>query len=196
MLDMLKYIDKQSSDKNYFFGTEYFERIWEGLIDRAFGIKDKSKYFPKIHWRLDYGADKEKCSLVPDSIMIYRDKFYVLDAKYYRYGQTGSADDLPNSADINKQITYGEYIARNYLQNSTARLFNAFLLPYDMNTNRFKAESVFCHFGETVGDWKENVNNYERIQGILVDTRFLTYNYLTISESHKNKLAETIERVS
>ena len=44
MLDMLKYMDKQSSDKNYFFGTEYFERVWEGLIDKAFGIKDKSKY--------------------------------------------------------------------------------------------------------------------------------------------------------
>ena len=45
MLDMLKYMDKQSSDKNYFFGTEYFERVWEGLIDKAFGIKDKSKYY-------------------------------------------------------------------------------------------------------------------------------------------------------
>ncbi len=195
MLDMLKYMDKQSADKNYFFGTEYFERVWEGMIDKAFGIKDKSKYFPKTRWRLDYGTDKEKSSLVPDSIMIHKDKFYVLDAKYYRYGQTGNADDLPNSADINKQITYGEYIARNYLQNSTARLFNAFLLPYDMNDNKFKSESVFCRFGEAVGDWKENVNNYERIQGILVDTRFLTYNYLTISEKHKNKLAETIERV-
>ena len=65
-----------------------------------------------------------------------------------------------------------------------------------MNANPFKAESVFCRFGEAVGDWKENINNYERIQGILVDTRFLTYNYLTIAENHKNKLAETVERVS
>jgi len=60
MLNMLKYMDVQSFEKDYLFGTDYFERIWEGLIDKAFGIKDKSKYFPKTRWLLDYGTDKEK----------------------------------------------------------------------------------------------------------------------------------------
>ncbi len=104
--------------------------------------------------------------------MIYKNKIYILDAKYYRYGQTGSADDLLGSADINKQITYGEYIARNS-QIPNERLFNAFLLPYNMASNKFGLETVFGNFGEAVGDWKDNTKNYERVQGIVVDTRFL-----------------------
>lgn len=193
MLNMLKYLDEQNSEKNYLFGTDYFERVWEGMIDRAFGIIDKRKFFPKTRWLLDYDNDKEKFPLLPDSIMIYKNKFYVLDAKYYRYGVSGNSDHLPNSTDINKQITYGEYIAKNF-QIPNDELFNAFVLPYDMNSNSFEISSEFNKIGEAIGDWKENANNYERIQGIVVDTRFLLYNYLTISDRHKQQFAKIIEQ--
>ena len=73
MLNMLKYMDEQNLKKNYFYGTDYFERVWEGVIDKAFGIEDKSNYFPKTRWLLDYGTDKEKNSLISDTIMIYRE---------------------------------------------------------------------------------------------------------------------------
>ena len=106
--------------------------------------------------------------------MIYKGKLYILDAKYYRYGQTGNADDLPGSSDINKQITYGEYIAK-YSQIPNERLFNTFLLPYNMTDSNLPFATVFGNFGETVGDCKDNTKNYERVQGIVVDTRFLMY---------------------
>jgi len=189
---MLKYMDEQNSEKNYLFGTDYFERVWEGMIDKAFGIEDKSKYFPKTHWIIRGGTGKEKNPLFPDSIMLYKGKHYVLDAKYYKYGQTGRVGDLPGSTDINKQITYGEYIAQN-LKIPNEQLFNAFLLPYNMTDNKFNFDSAFENFGEAVSDWKNNMQNYERIQGILVDTRFLMYNYLTVSEKHINELANCIE---
>ena len=192
MINILKYTDAENSDRNYLFGTNYFERVWEGIIDRAFGVENKSKYFPKTRWLLE--LSEEKKSLFPDSIMIYRDKFYVLDAKYYKYGQTGKFYDLPGSADINKQITYGEYIAHT-LKISNERLFNAFILPYDMKNNKFGMKFLFVNFGEAVGDWKENVHYYERVQGIVIDTRFLMYNYLTISKTYKNELATCIEQV-
>ena len=51
--------------------------------------------------------------LKPDSVMITNDHIYILDAKYYKYGQTKNPKDLPKSASINKQITYGEYVAEN-----------------------------------------------------------------------------------
>lgn len=71
MIDMLKYIDEQTSDKQFYFGTDDFDRVWEKLIDRAFGEKDKDKYFPRSRWLLDFGKYKEKRPLMPDTIMIY-----------------------------------------------------------------------------------------------------------------------------
>lgn len=50
----------QSSDKQYFFGTDFFENVWERMIDKAFGVEDKEQYFPRTCWLLDYGRDKEK----------------------------------------------------------------------------------------------------------------------------------------
>lgn len=85
MKAMLEYIDEKSSDTQYFFGTDHFENVWERMIDKAFGVEDKSQYFPKTRWLLDYGKDKEKRPLYPDSIMIYNNKYYVLDAKCYGY---------------------------------------------------------------------------------------------------------------
>ena len=116
MKDMLQYMDEKTSDKQFYFGTDDFDHVWEKLIDRAFGEKDKDKYFPRSRWLLDYGKYKEKRPLMPDTIMIYNDKYYILDAKCYRYGWTRTPDHLPNGSSINKQITYGEYFSRSARQ--------------------------------------------------------------------------------
>lgn len=194
MRDMLLYIDKRSSDKQYFFGTDFFENVWERMIDKAFGVEDKEQYFPRTRWLLDYGRDKEKRPLQPDTIMIYGDRYYVLDAKLYRYGWDPKPEYLPNSTDINKQITYGEYVeqTRN-LPNE--KLYNAFIMPYNKKNNKFMLDSNIGNIGEAVGDWKTNVKNYERIQGIVVDTRYLMYNYIGTSDQQKKELAECIEKV-
>lgn len=194
MKNMLEYMDEKSSEKQYFFGTDYFDRVWERMIDKAFGVEDKAQYFPRTRWLLDHGADKVKNPLYPDSIMIFRDKYYVLDAKCYRYGWTGNAEHLPNSADINKQITYGEYIARTRgVPND--KLFNAFIMPYNMADNLFKLTSTIGNIGEAIGDWKTSMKNYERIQGIVIDTRFLMFNYIGMPERKKEELAGSIEKV-
>ena len=194
MRDMLVYIDERSSDKQYFFGTDFFENVWERMIDKAFGVEDKEQYFPRTRWLLDYGRDKEKRPLQPDTIMIYGDKYYVLDAKLYRYGWDPKPDHLPNSADINKQITYGEYIEQTKsLPNE--KLYNAFIMPYNKENNLFMLNGNVGNIGEAVSDWKSNVKNYERIQGIVVDTRYLMYNYIGTSEQQKKEMAECIEKV-
>ena len=83
MRDMLLYEDEKNDDKQYFFGTDFFERVWERMVDKAFGIEDKEQYFPRTRWLLDYGRNKKKPALQPDSIMIYGGKTYVLDSKLY-----------------------------------------------------------------------------------------------------------------
>ena len=194
MRDMLIYIDERCSDKQYFFGTDLFENVWERMIDKAFGVEDKEQYFPRTRWLLDYGRDKEKRPLQPDTIMIYGDKYYVLDAKLYRYGWTAIPEHLPNSSDINKQITYGEYVERTKnLPNE--KLYNAFIMPYNKNDNHFMLTGNIGNVGEAVSDWKPNAKYYERIQGIVVDTRYLMYNYIGTSEQQKKEMAECIEKV-
>lgn len=147
MNDMLEYMDEKTSDKQFYFGTDDFDHVWEKLIDRAFGEKDKDKYFPRSRWLLDYGKYKEKRPLMPDTIMIYNDKYYVLDAKCYKYGLTGIPDHLPNGSSINKQITYGEYLEK-YKNVDAKYLFNAFIMPYNMAKNYFNLTSFVGNIGE------------------------------------------------
>lgn len=194
MKDMLEYMDEKTSDKQFYFGTDDFDHVWEKLIDRAFGERDKEKYFPRSRWLLDYGKYKEKHPLMPDTIMIYNDKYYILDAKCYKYGRTGIPDHLPNGSSINKQITYGEYLEK-YKGVKTDSLFNAFIMPYNMEENYFKLNSLVGNIGEAIGDWRYNKKPYERIQGIVMDTRYLMYHYSGKPLKEKVALAECIEAV-
>ena len=205
MIAMLQYMDERSSDKSLSFGTYFFERIWEKMIDRAFGISDKKQYFPRTKWLLDYGTQKTQVPLQPDSIMIYNGKVYILDAKLYRYGCSGKPEHLPSGPDINKQITYGEYI-ETHKKISSEKLYNAFIMPFNFSCHPFMSigadGQLFSHIindigniGEAVGDWKPNLKYYERIQGIVIDTRFLLHNYMCMPEQQKNLLAKEIEKV-
>ena len=129
--------------------------------------------------------------------MIYNGKVYVLDAKLYRYGYSGNPDHLPNGPDINKQITYGEYIERAKGVPSE-NLYNAFIMPFNREDNTFfemgadgnpipRVTDNIGNIGEAVGD--------ARVQGIVVDTRFLMYNYIGMPDQQKRQLAEAIEKV-
>lgn len=137
MLAIMEYKGDPSSGQNYRYGTYRFEYVWEKMIDRAFGIPDKAEYFPRTWWSLKDGIHPNAC-LEPDTIMILEEKVFVLDAKYYKYGITGDPRDLPESASINKQITYGEYVAMLSRQKDFPKkhgkdveVYNAFLMPYD-----------------------------------------------------------------
>lgn len=192
MIDMVEYLDENDNDKQFYFGTDVFEYVWEKLIDRVFGIPNKQDYFPKTLWTLNYGNDRTKHPLEPDSIMIIGDKYYVLDAKYYRYGDTGIFNHLPNSSSVNKQITYGEYI-HNEKKVANEKLFNAFIMPFNKDDNLFRISTPFGNIGEAVGEWKNNNKNYERIQGIVVDVRYLMHNYIGRPQKSLIALAESIE---
>lgn len=194
MKDMLQFLDENTSDKQVYFGTDEFEHVWEKMIDSAFGEKDKEQYFPRSRWLLDYGLYKEKRPLMPDTVMIYNGKYYILDAKYYRYGCTGSPEHLPNASSINKQITYGEYLEK-YKHVDSNSIYNAFIMPYNMEDNVFGLTGTVGNIGEAVGDWRSNKKYYERIQGILFDIRYLMHHYTGNLSKEKLELTECIEKV-
>ena len=197
MIDVISYMDEEDDENQFYFGTNSFEHVWEKLIDYTFGINDKDRFFPKAEWKLQKGKTKSTFPLQPDTIMIYNGNVYVIDAKYYKYGETNDPSDLPNSASINKQITYGEYIKENYKNLRDDEfddcIYNAFLMPYNMKDNLFDFDEPFVNIGVAVSKWKENDFKFESIQGILVDIRYLMHCYNKRTKSNIIKLAEVIE---
>lgn len=190
MIDILEYESNHIDEYNYKYGTERFEYIWENMIDKVYGIKNKKKYFPKTYWNIK-GNIYNNSVLEPDTIMIYDNNVYVLDAKYYKYGISGNKKDLPNSSSINKQITYGEYIAKNIdmlkKYENSFKVYNAFLMPYESKEIN---EEKYKWIGEAYSEWKNNSKEYERIQGILIDVKYLMslnnkYNLVEISKISK-----------
>lgn len=64
-----------------------------------------------------------------------------------------------------------------------------------MNDNFFKLDTFVGNIGEAVGDWRFNQKYYERIQGIVMDTRYLMYHYSGKPAKGKVMLAKCIEAV-
>lgn len=200
MIAMIEFRDNQAIDKQFYFGTDKFETVWERLIDKVFGVPNKDDYFPHGLWTERYGKNKGKpaSALEPDTIMIYGGKYYVLDAKYYRSGilpQYGPGL-LPQSSDINKQITYGQFV-KNQRTPDGAQVFNAFIMPYNRADNQFKINGLFGNVAEAVGDWVDHPDSpeiYERVQGIVFDTRYLLKNYDGNHDADKEELIREIEK--
>lgn len=184
MLAVIDFLGDDGPAGDYRYGTYRFEYVWESMIDRVYGIKDKEDYFPKTRWMID-GRTHDNASLEPDTIMLVngeKSKVYVLDAKYYKYGWSGNPGHLPESTSINKQITYGEYIAETEkFRNENGEgptVYNAFLMPFDSSDNRFGTEDELYYAGSAVSDWKttDGTKAYEQVLGILLDIKTIMKN--------------------
>ncbi len=176
-LNLLKIVEAEPDDgvkgELVKFGTHNFEYVWEHMIDAVYGIADKETYYPHTRWQL-MGAEKayQSSALEPDTIMLYKNNIYVLDAKYYKFGYTKHAGDLPSSSSINKQITYAEYIDRQkHLRRNSDSIYNAFIMPFSKLF--WQIENNKLYIGDAVSDWKSGDKSYEQIKGILLDTKHL-----------------------
>lgn len=166
---------ENSSSSRFVYGTTRFEYVWERMIDKVYGIANKQDYFPHTIWNLN-GIDIDNASLEPDSIMLWNNKVYILDAKYYKFGWTGHPGDLPESTSINKQITYGEYVAESgkfLADGKQPEVYNAFIMPFDSKGKKFFTENNIKYIGTARSTWKSNNKDYEMIQGILLDVKHL-----------------------
>lgn len=192
MIKMINSMD-EDSETQFHYGTNRFEHILEKMIDSMFGIEHKDDYYPKAEWNLKFDNDTQTYPLQPDTIMEYEDKIFVIDSKYYKYGDTRESKDLPQVTSINKQITYAEY-AKTLEISEGKEIYNAFLLPYNKESNKFGVNDLFVNVGEATGKWRgENNNRYEHIQCILIDVRYLMENYKFTSKDNIMQLANTIE---
>lgn len=186
MLDLINYLDNTNENENFIFGTTSFHHIFEQMVDSLFGESDKDKFYPQVFWKLNnfdkpFNGDSKRNSLRPDTIMITNrgkenQEIFVLDSKYYRYGETKNPNHLPDSSSVVKQIAYAEYIenfekssipkdVKPYIKSST--IYNAFIMPGK------KADDLL-NIGFASADYvvKEE-KPYHKIYGILLDIRSL-----------------------
>ena len=173
------------------------------MVDSAFGEKNKTKYYPHCYWEIDgkeYSSDHlefKQSALRPDTIMITdkgteNQKTFVLDSKYYRYGESRQLNHLPMSGSIIKQIAYAEYIENKEnsgeLKHKSKSIYNAFIMPYESR----KADENMKFIGSAYTDYKTGDKSYYKIKAILVDTKWLMENHNRNDKMIK-ELAELIE---
>jgi hypothetical protein len=134
------------------FGAENFEYVWERMIVKVFGVKNKRDFFPRTYWRhlpKNNTSLHENDTLEPDTIMIMdvrgKRRAFVLDAKYYRFGVMGSPLHLPSSSSLNKQITYGEYVSTllEFNDTETSKSFSGLNVCSIVNAKRRLASFLF-----------------------------------------------------
>ena len=197
LLAIIDYTGSGFSTKKFQYGTYRFEYVWESLVDKVYGISGKEEFFPKTYWNIDKNVVPNAC-LEPDTIMLCNNDVYVLDAKYYKYGATKRAVDLPESTSINKQITYGEYIdeQKKFRQKygDNMKVYNAFLMPFNSKSDKWMTEDKVIRIGQAYGDWKTNLKSYEKVQGIVVDIKYLMKLSTRQNEEEIRVLADKIAK--
>lgn len=201
MIDVIEFLDKSCETKNFTYGTNEFEYIWEMMVDSVFGEKNKTKYYPHCYWEIEgkeYSSDQiefRHSSLRPDTIMITdkgseNQRIFVLDSKYYKYGESKQLNHLPMSGSIIKQIAYAEYIENKENigeLNKSKAIYNAFIMPFESkNSKNMK------FVGSAKADYKIGDKSYYNIKAILIDTKFLMENYVHNDKMIK-ELADLIE---
>lgn len=175
MIAIVNSISEQADLKEFHYGVRRFEYVWENLVDYVFGESNKDIYFPHAKWHIISGGCTESSALEPDTIMKYSGKLFVLDAKYYKFGITGLPAHLPATSSIQKQITYGEYIAANQFANEDD-IYNAFIMPYAAGDGDGVLKFVSVGTADWV-DYAPETENYKYVLGILLDTRYIMRTY-------------------
>ncbi len=185
MIQMLK--STHATKKNaFFYGTTHFHTVWENLIDWSFGIGNKKKrnYLPPAEWHfIESIGQNKRNKLLPDTIMLDGYDVFVLDAKYYSFIENYN---VPSAADINKQIAYGKYAYEDKATKNdpNATVYNAFIIPYDFERNPhnlpIQDDANYFYIGcAALTDEDGNPKGketYDRILGILLDTKWLMQN--------------------
>lgn len=175
MIDIVNNVDEQADVREFQYGVSRFEYVWENLIDYVFGESNKDIYFPHAKWHIISGGRTESSALEPDTVMKLNGKFYILDAKYYKFGITGLSAHLPATSSIQKQITYGEYVATKRFAEKN-EIFNAFVMPYAAHEGGEPLKFVSVGTADWI-EYTPETENYNYVLGILLDTRHIMRTY-------------------
>ena len=183
MKDILTGLDDEMiSTREMTYGVDSYDYVYERMIDSIFSnIDDIRKFYPSasVYLKLENRVT-DSSYLRPDTIIIDGEKndMYIIDAKNYRYGTTFDPRDLPETASIQKQVTYGEYIKK--MQESTefipGNIYSAFVMPYSKTRNRYHdvLNKDIEYVATSYTKWYEDDGSKNRrILNLLIDMKYL-----------------------
>ena len=97
---------------------------------------------------------------------------------------------MPTTTSIQKQITYGDNIICNLQQKENIQgVYNAFILPYNKNSNSFGYKNNLEYIGFSEANWRKDELLHTRIYAFLIDTKHL------ISTWSQGNCAEDIKKL-
>ena len=73
------------------------------------------------------------------------------------------------------------------------KVYNAFLMPFDSLKSKYPDNTNMLKVGEAVSNWKDNTEEYQKIQGILIDVKTLMSINVRQEMKEIEKLAKLIE---
>lgn len=188
ILKILNHVDGNNViTSSYTYGTNSYYTVYENMIDKFFSgvvISDKRKYYPNGSWFINGQMEAVSSFLRPDTIILDDTTIYIIDAKMYKFGHTFLTKDLPQTNDMQKQITYGDYIRNNL----GGKVKNIFMLPYNSKVISSKFSELldnlddsgnFAYIGFAKVNWTDKSNFHEHyyIYTFLIDFNFLLTSY-------------------
>lgn len=171
-LNIIQGLDDDIDEKDFVYGVDRYDYVYERMIDYIFGNEDVTKFYPRGRWLLvkNNFTPINSSNLRPDTILSNGRDIYILDAKFYRFGVTGDEKHLPETSSIQKQILYGDYI-KNKMPSEFDNVYNAFLIPFDMQNETFKTNDILYYIGYSRTDANEAKLPHEKIHTFLIDLK-------------------------
>lgn len=183
MLKALTGVDDSDRTKEIVYGVDKYHYVYERMVDYVFSnVSDITKYNPNAQWYLSKNKFEptDASSLRPDTVRLVpkagtdEKVAYIIDAKFYRFGTTGSESDLPSTTSIQKQITYGDHIIANLkAADSIDSVRNAFIIPYNKNKNDLGCSGNLEYIGYSKANWRNDKLSHEKVHAFLIDTKHL-----------------------
>lgn len=207
LIDYISKADFSNEGDVIEYGTYEFHAVWEKIIDSVLRCKNKKDYFPKGIINIMNTEDVILKPLREDSIYFNKKYCIIVDAKYYKYAlspfpfeslKNNDIYNLPGFSDINKQITYSEYVKKIHSKNdendpdiTDKNIFNFFVLPYSEKNvsnylknsdNLFGKKIHIRYIGYAKRMYSSEDKSYNKVYILLIDTKELIENYKKITK--------------
>lgn len=168
LLTIIKLVsDEVYSNSLFTFGVNEYHYIYENMLRKTIQNSNLnlSLYYPVGIWEIG-GIKYNSSHLRPDFIYESLSETFVFDAKFYRKNMLNLPFGLPTSGDMQKQLTYGDYLKSNITKN----IYSAFILPT-------KSDSLISYFGKS---YLKGINVYRHhtIVSLEIDLEMLIKKFL------------------